>query len=489
MTTLGFILSPISILNIVFAALVVFTQRRNPGVTWAWLFVILMLPYLGIVLYMMLGFDGRLHSTFAAKRLRDTHVYRNHFGLEADGNGFLNEQMDILKRPGISGGSDASALDDMVYLNMASGYAAFTEGNEVDLFTDGNSKFDSMMADIAGARRSIFLQYYIVRNDALTRRVVEALTARAREDVMVCVLVDGMGCLFTPRRLFSSLEEAGGQVAVFMPPLLGGLNYRNHRKITVIDGRIGYVGGLNIGEEYTGSSKRFGFWRDSHLRIRGNAVHPLTLRFVLDWNFARVKKPLIISGGLFPENNVEPGRSALQILCSGPDTDWPSIQYAYLKMINGAKSQILIQSPYFVPDDSVFEALRLAALSGVDVRIMIPANPDHPFVYWAALSYLGELLNVGVRAYKYERGFMHSKTVVVDERVASVGTANLDVRSFRLNFEVNAIIYDRKVAQSVAVQFHTDSLDCTEITKDWYEARSRSVRVRESVSRLISPIL
>ncbi|MCL2618419.1 MAG: cardiolipin synthase [Defluviitaleaceae bacterium] len=489
MATLGFILSPISIVNIVFAALVVFAGRRNPGVTWAWLFVMLMLPYLGIVLYMLLGFDGRRHAIFAAKRLRDAEVMSAYYSRDTAGHDLLNEQMDVLKRLGAAEAHGVLNSGDMVYMNMVSGRAAYSEGNEIRLFSDGGSKFDSMLADVAAARHSVFVQYYIVRNDALTRRVVEALADRAREGVRVCVLLDGMGCFFTPASVFAPLERSGGFVATFMPPGLGGLNYRNHRKITVIDGRVGYVGGLNIGEEYLGKARRFGFWRDAHLRLRGDAVHHLTARFVMDWNFAGKHAPIPVCADLFPANNVQPGGSALQILCSGPDTEWPSIHYAYLKMINGARNQILIQSPYFVPDDSVFEALRLAALSGIDVRIMIPGNPDHPFVYWAALSYLGDLLDAGVRAYRYERGFLHSKAVVVDEAVASIGTANLDVRSFRLNFEVNAIIYDRKVAQSIAAQFHADVPDCTEFTKQWYAARPRTTRLREAVSRLISPIL
>ncbi|MCL2616557.1 MAG: cardiolipin synthase [Defluviitaleaceae bacterium] len=489
MTAVGLVLSPISLINIVFAALVVYAGRRNPGITWAWLFVILMLPYLGIVLYMLLGFDGRRHATFAAKRIRDADVFSTCSKIFSAQRDFLNEQMDVLKRPPIADELGSASVNDMVYLNMVSGGAAFTEGNDVQIFAEGGTKFDSLLADIAGARHSVFVQYYIVRNDSLTRRIVQALAARACEGVRVCILLDGMGCLFTPRSVFTPLVEAGGNVATFMPPKLGALNYRNHRKIAVIDGKVGYVGGLNIGEEYLGLARRFGFWRDAHLRIRGDAVHHLTLRFLMDWNFAHKKDPLPIDADLFPSARVQPGDCAMQIISSGPDTQWPSVQYAYLKMISGASSQILIQSPYFVPDDSVLEALRLAALSGVDVRIMIPAHPDHPFVYWAALSYLGELLDVGVRCFKYERGFMHSKAIVADERVASVGTANLDVRSFRLNFEINAIIYNRRIASDLAAQFHKDVEDCTEITKEWYAARSRVFRIREAVSRLLSPIL
>jgi len=438
---------------------------------------------------MLLGFDGRRRGVFVEKRIRDTENYREFFGLSPSGHDFINEQMDILKRGAFTEDSCPIKLDEIVYLNMIAGRAAYTEGNDVQIFTEGGPKFDALVADILGARQHIFLQYFIVRDDSLAKRIIEALTSRAREGVQVRMLVDGLGCLRTPSSLFTPLISAGGEVATFMPLHLGALNYRNHRKIAIIDGRIGYVGGLNIGNEYLGLSKRFGFWRDTHLRIRGDAVHQLTLSFIMDWNFAHKKEPLSLSGDLFPANNIQPGTSALQILSSGPDTEWSSIQYAYMKLINSANSQIIMQSPYFIPDDSILEALRLAALSGVDVRIMIPAHPDHPFVYWAALSYLGDLLRAGVRCYKYEKGFIHSKVMVIDECIASIGTANLDVRSFRLNFEINAIIYDLKLAAETAKQFHKDVQDCSEITLAWYNARPRSVRVREAFSRLVSPIL
>ena len=489
LTYLSLILSPLLILNIVVAAVVVFNGHKNPGITWAWLFVIIMLPYLGIILYILLGFDGRKRSKFVAKRVHDAESYKAFFMRNPSDNDFINEQMDILKRSTPADCSGSVKLDEIVYLNMIAGRAAYTEGNDVQVFTEGKPKFDALVEDILRARSSIFLQYFIVRNDSLANRIVDALASRAREGVQVCVLIDGLGSFRTPRSTFAPLIDAGGEVATFMPLHLGALNYRNHRKIAVIDGRIGYIGGFNIGNEYLGESKRFGFWRDTHLRIRGDAVHQLMLSFITDWNFAQKKTCLTLSNDLFPANNIQPGTSALQIVSSGPDTEWSSIQYTYMKMINSASSQILIQSPYFIPDDSILEALRLAALSGVDVRIMIPGHPDHPFVYWAALSYLGDLLKAGVRCYEYEHGFLHSKVMVVDGSVASIGTANLDVRSFRLNFEINAIIYDRQLAAETAAQFREDAKNCKEITKAWYDARPRSVRIREAFSRLVSPIL
>ena len=474
----GYAFSPLFIVNIAFASLVVFSSRHHPGSTWAWLFVILVLPYLGIILYFVFGFDGRKSALFQKKRAKDALILREFTELSDkeysdNSEGFLG---------------DAGSAADIIYLGSISGRSRLTTGNAVDLYFEGGDKFEALLADIEGAESFIWLEYYIVRADALARRLIAALEARSRAGVSVCVLVDGMGCPRGRRGIFAPLIEAGGRVGVFAAAHSGGLNYRNHRKIAVVDGCVGYIGGLNIGEEYLGGSKRFGYWRDAHIRVQGGVVAQLCLRFVMDWNFVH-KHPgkLVLPEILKPED--DPGRVAMQLLSSGPDTRWPSIHHTIIKMISTSRTQVLIQSPYFVPDDSVLEALRLAALSGVDVRIMIPAKPDHPFVYWAALSYIGELLQAGVRCYRYEKGFLHSKTIVVDGRISSVGTANMDVRSFKLNFEISAFMYDESLGELLITQFMRDIKDCSEISREYYGSRSRWDRVRESVSRLLSPIL
>jgi cardiolipin synthase len=345
-----------------------------------------------------------------------------------------------------------------------------------------------MLSDIKRAKTFIHIQYYIVRNDETGRRLMSALTEKAKQGVEVCFFVDGMGCILTPRRFFSPLIKAGGFYAEFFPPHFVRINFRNHRKICVIDGTTGYIGGLNIGNEYLGITKRFGYWRDTHLRLKGEAVKQLELRFTMDWNFCSRDK-IALTSRYFPKIQVPSKGVSMQIVSSGPDTAQHNILYAYVKMISEADKSVFIQSPYFVPDDSIFEALRIAALSGIDVRIMIPAYPDHPFVYWASLSYLGELLNVGVKCYKYEKGFVHSKIIMIDSLVSSVGTANMDVRSFKLNFECNAFIYDKKITAALEEQYERDILECSRIEYDWYVKRSQWTKVRESVSRLLSPLL
>ena len=248
------------------------------------------------------------------------------------------------------------------------------------------------------------------------------------------------------------------------------------------------MGGLNIGDEYLGRVERYGKWRDTHLRIEGDAVDQLQLRFIMDWNFV-FDNEIVLSDKYFPADKNCSGKVKMQIVSSGPDTKQQNIRDGYFKMMNEAEKNIYITTPYFVPDDGIFSALKVAALSGIDVRIIIPANPDHPFVYWASMSYLGELLEAGVKCYEYNEGFVHSKTVYVDGFVTSVGTANMDIRSFDLNFEVNAFIYDREIAAEHEAQFLKDIENCTEITKEWYEKRSGWFQVKEAISRLISPML
>ena len=266
------------------------------------------------------------------------------------------------------------------------------------------------------------------------------------------------------------------------------INYRNHRKLVIIDGKIGYIGGFNVGDEYLGKNKKFGYWRDTHLRIIGSSVHAIQTRFILDWNQASDRNDIAYSPELFPKTESN-GDISLQIVSSGPDSEWEHIKYGYIKMISYARESIFIQTPYFIPDASLLDALRIASLTGKDVRIMIPNKPDHPFVYWATYFYVGEMLNAGARVYIYDNGFIHAKTIIVDGKLASVGTANIDVRSFKLNFEVNAFLYDEGISTSLTDSFDKDMDVSRELTLEAYQQRSLKIRFKESISRLLSPIL
>ena len=471
--------------NVALAGLTVFFEHRNPVSTWAWLVVILFIPILGFICYLVFGREAKKERMFADKAENDFETY---YGYMSDTDKYRN--MIIQQRRAIENREDIinrRTLNDLVYLHINSGNWV-TYHNTVKSYFEGESMFGDLIEDIRKAERFIHMEYYIIRGDELGGRIVEELAKKAAEGVEVRFLYDGMGNQFIGAGFFKKLKKAGGKVAKFFPPFITRLNYRDHRKIAVIDGKAGYIGGLNIGDEYLGKVKRYGKWRDTHIRIEGDAVDQLQLRFIMDWNFV-CGNEIELSDKYFPEDKNNTGNVKMQIVSSGPDTLQQNIRNGYFKMMNEAERNIYITTPYFVPDDGIFSALKVAALSGIDVRIIIPGNPDHPFVYWASMSYLGALLRAGVKCYQYRDGFVHSKTVYVDGFFMSVGTANMDIRSFDLNFETNAFIYDSETTLSHEEQFMRDIENSTEITLEWYDRRSAWFKIKEAISRLISPIL
>ncbi|MBD2868281.1 cardiolipin synthase [Paenibacillus arenilitoris] len=472
----------ITLLNIFLAVTVIFLERRNASTTWAWVMVLFFIPVIGFILYLILGQKIRRRKLY--KLLGDSQRIIEHT---------VERQMRQLRDRELAFNDPAMHdYQDMIYMNLRSSYAVFTSNNAVEIFTEGNQKFDALLKDIEEAEHHIHLVYYIVRDDELGRRLVKALAAKAEQGVEVKFLYDHIGSSSLPRRYFRKLREAGGKEAAFFPsriPYLNlKINYRNHRKLVIIDGKAGYIGGFNIGDEYLGLNEHFGEWRDTHLKVRGNAVLQMQAQFLMDWNLAASGK-IELSEQYFPIIRDNPGPIGMQLVASGPDTEYQQIKDAYIKMIYAAKRTICLQTPYFVPDESLMTALKIAALSGVDVRIMLPSKPDHFFVYWATHSYLGELLAGGVKCYLYEKGFLHAKTLVIDGKIASVGTANLDIRSFKLNFEMNAFIYDTQTAAELQRIFEQDAVYCSRLTAERYAARPLMNRLKESVSRLLSPIL
>lgn len=378
-------------------------------------------------------------------------------------------------------------------MNLEAADAVYTADNDVEIYTDGKEKFRALYEEIEKAEKFIHIQYYIIRNDELWKPFEELLARKVKEGVEVRILYDSMGCRSMKHSDWRRIRSLGIHVGEFFPAILGSLqlrvNYRNHRKIVVIDGKTAFVGGFNIGREYIGLSPKFGYWRDTHLRIRGSAVLALHIRFILDWNYA-TKQNLFARDSYFTYRPEEkPGSEAIQIISSGPDSKWQNIRNVYLKMISKARKSIYIQTPYFIPDNAVLDALRIAAMSGVDVRVMIPCKPDHPFVYWATYSYIGDLLAAGVKCYTYDNGFLHAKGMVVDGLVSCYGTANMDIRSFKLNFEVNAVIYSIRIARRMEEIFREDLKVCTQVTEYLYGKRSCLVRIKEQFSRLFSPVL
>ena len=469
------------LINFIIALTIIFLERKNPSATLAWIMILFLVPAAGIIFYFLFS------QNIARQRIFRMTKYE-----EAIINASLNEQLNAIKTGEFEFSNPESVKwQDMIRLHQSYSDAFFTQDNKITILTDGNQKFDCLLRDIRNAKKSINIMYFIVKNDNMGRILINELTKKAKEGVEVRFLIDAMGSRQISKKHLEPLRRAGGQYAYFFPPMFKylnlKLNYRNHRKLVVIDGAVGYLGGFNVGNEYVGKKKKFGFWRDTHLRLMGSCVQDMNARFILDWRFAS-KEKLVLSQAYYDEP-FQAGTTGVQIVSSGPDSSKEEIKQGYLKMISSAKRNIYIQTPYFVPDASILESLKTAVLSGVDVRIMIPCMPDHMFVYWATYSYVGILLNLGAKIYVYDNGFLHAKTICVDGEVASIGSANFDIRSFRLNFEANAFIYDAAEVYKLEAIFETDMTHCHELTRHLYRSRSLTIKFKESISRLLSDLL
>jgi cardiolipin synthase len=474
-------ISLIYIVNICMAMIVIFLERKDPTATLAWVLVLLIFPGFGFLLYLLLA------QNFSRKQLFIMKVYaKKTFG------DYIKVQKELFSTGGlVFNDKNIENYKDLIKMNLFYYGFSYTQNNEIEIYTDGERKFQELFNSIENAKDHIHMEYYIIRNDDLGNKLLNILSKKAKEGVEVRLLYDSVGGRQISKDKIEKLKSSGVKVAVFfastIPFVNFKINYRNHRKIVVIDGTVGFVGGFNVGNEYMGLNNKIGYWRDTHLKISGDAVIDLQTRFFLDWSHAS-KQELMFLPKYFPDNRMQ-GKVGIQIISSGPDKSDEVIKSNYVKMINSAKKSILIQTPYFVPDASVFEAIKIAAASGVDVRIMIPCKPDHPFVYWATYWYCGGLLKYGVKVYIYEYGFLHAKTLVIDGTVASVGTANFDVRSFKLNFECNAIIYDTKTSKMLYDIFMEDLNYSMELTRELYLERGILIRFKESVCRLLAPLL
>ena len=464
------------LLNLLSALSLIFIERKEPTTTWAWLIILIALPGIGLILYLLLGQNLSRQKIFREKKLADKikryKLISNHELPNFDSE--INEN-----------------YEDLILMNYNHSGAVYTTGNEVKTYINGEDKFRDLFNDIRAAKSFIHIEYYIFRYDDLGRALIKELHEKTKDGVEVRLVIDGMGSKRITKKIIKEIESYGIKVAVFFPGVLPHINtrinYRNHRKIVVIDGKIGYVGGFNVGNEYVNKGKQFKFWRDTHIRVKGEAVNELNKRFILDWDYAADENMGNMSM-YFPIPEVV-GNVGMQIVSSGPDHMEEYIKNSYMKIINNAKNYVYIQTPYLVPDSPMMEALKISALSGVDVRIIVPGAPDHFFMEWILSANIGLLMEYGIKIYRYGNGFIHSKTIVADGEVCSIGTANLDIRSFKLNFEVNAFIYNETVAKEQEKIFLDDQLKSKLVTKEEYYKRSRSLKIKESLIRLLAPIL
>ncbi|MEE9592656.1 MAG: cardiolipin synthase, partial [Thermoplasmata archaeon] len=464
-------------LNILFLFVILFVERDDPTRVLHWIMVLLLLPSLvGVPLYILFHQNHeRKRKRFEQKARADLEILR------VDSTGAPDVVASTPSPSNWEGPEEYRGLALLV--SQADPQAPLVKDNDVRLFVDGTEKFDALLDDLRAAQDHIHIEYYIMRNDALARELLEVLEDRARNGVEVRLLLDALGSKAV-KKLTLALTAVGARVAFFYPGV-ARTNYRNHRKIAIIDGRIGYCGGYNIGDEYLGKGP-LGYWRDAAVRVVGPGVDQLQVRFLRDWMYSsgdRVKSPASFLRGARAESP-----AMMQQVSSGPDTRRQSIKEVYVRMIMMARESCYIQSPYFLPDTSIMDALRVAAASGVDVRIMIPDKPDHPFVFWASQSFCADLLEDGVRSYRYNNGFIHAKTMVVDGKVGSVGSANMDMRSFRLNFETNVIVYDETFGSQMRDAFLADLAVSSELTAEEYAERSFVVRFKEPFSRLFFPL-
>ena len=456
------------------AILAVLTDDRQPSKTLAWLMVLAFLPILGIVIYFFFGRNTRKEKLISQRSL-DQLTKRSMLEFAEQKN---------LKIP-----EEQSAL---IKLFLNQNWALPFKDNTVDIFTNGYDFFHSLLRDIGKARHHVHIDSYIFNDDALGHMVADALKAKAQQGVEVRVVYDDVGCWKVSNDFFEQMREAGIEVHSYMPvkfpAFTGKVNYRNHRKLCIVDGKTGYIGGMNIATRYI-QGRNGQDWRDTHLRIRGGAVYGIQRAFLVDWYF--VDRTLVSSRRYYPELSEKSKNDCLiQIVTSSPISQWPDIMQGYVRILMQAKRYVYMATPYFLPTESVLFAIRTAALAGVDVRIMIPYKTDAKLVEWASRSYVKQTVESGVKVYLYKAGFNHSKLLVSDDALCTVGSTNIDFRSFENNFEANAFIYDQKMARRLKEVFLQDVRDSVmlEDVKDLGH-RSYFKQLWESLIRLVSPLL
>lgn len=475
------------VLTIIFITTVVFFERKNPAATIAWVMVLIFLPIVGFIGYLFIGSGFKINKRkkYRLKAASDdlyNNVILQHLNI-AEALQFTEEHQSVGRL--------------ISYLQNA-GMSIYTNNNIVEVFTQGRPLFDHMIADMKGAKDHIHLLYFIFQNDDLGREVTEILAHKAKQGVEVRVIYDSLGTrAFGLPPIFKQLRKAGGQVLGFSPLFSNfssrfRLNYRNHRKIAVVDGCYGYVGGMNIGDDYLGLNKKLTPWRDTHLRLMGSSVWFLQERFLMDWRYTtglEIEKSLN-APKYYPECSIC-GQLGVQIVSGGPDTGESTLKNGLLTMINSARRNIYLQTPYFSPDNSIMDALRIAARSQVDVRLMIP-NLACDWLHWlsrmSALGYAREVLAGGVRVFLYP-GFLHSKTQVSDGLVTCIGTANINNRSYLLDFEINAYVYDSEFAAQNETIFLKDQELCLELTPQWFKERNALTRSAYNFARIFAPLM
>lgn len=457
--------------TIVSVVLVVLSENRNPVKSLAWITVLLLLPAVGLILYFLFGRSIR-NKRFISRRNRrrlKKHEQAKAFDAAASGLSVENAQQ--------------------VRLGQSLMGAPYYAENNARIFDNGKEKFDMLFQDLRRARRFIYLQYYIFEDDKIGNALADILIAKAKAGVKVKVIYDHVGNLKVKRRFYRRMREAGVEIYPFfkLSLLLPGsrINWRNHRKLCLIDGRIGYIGGMNVADRYIDGGK-FSVWRDIHLRVTGPILRSFNHSFCYDWNF--MGRPIPED---FAPSDAKPSSAniGMQLITSGPTGQWGNISLVFLKAIGNAKRSIYLQTPYFLPTEGLLRALQAAALSKIDVRVMMPRRADSSVLRSASFSYIKECLRAGIKVYLYEPGMLHGKVIIVDDDFVTVGSTNFDFRSFEHNFEANLFIYSKEFNARMTDIFMRDLEDSTRVLPYDWDHRPRLDKMKQSVMRLLSPIL
>lgn len=468
----------ITLTQIVFLGTVIFLENRDPAKTMIWLVILGVLPLFGALFYFIFGRPYKKYGITKHKRVSLEHLAKlRQYSPEF----FLTENF--------SGDAPFPFKEKLAKLIFNNDYVPVTSNNRTEVLTNGEETFKALFEEFEKAKHHIHLEYFIFKDDGIGQALLKILQQKASDGVKVRILLDGLGSRTLAGR-FKKLRQSGIEVEWFYPvrfPFLSShLNLRNHRKIVLVDGQVAFLGGLNVGDEYLSRNKRYGFWRDTFLKLEGDAVHFVQMVFLNDWNSAT--KQDLGDMNYYPKPK-QFNNQWIQIAATGPDANWESALLIYFSALASAEEKIYIATPYFIPDESTITVLKAAALSGLDVRILFQGIPDHKITYWASHSYFEELLEAGVKIYHYQKGLLHAKILILDGKIGALGSTNFDIRSFSLNFEITAFVYDQNFAERLESDFYQDIADSREIIWEDYVKRPLSHRYKESWARLFSPLL
>jgi len=471
-------------LIIVVVCLRIIYDTRTTSRTLAYLMLTIFFPVVGAIVYFSFGINYRKRKLYSKKIFQNEELF----------NRIKNDIYSSSQKAWRESGPEIKQNKELAFLLLKDNLSPLSDNNRVKLLQDGEHKFPEVLKALRGAKHHIHIEYYIYEDDGIGNQIKDILIQKAQEGVKVRFIYDDFGSRSIRKKLVPQLTEAGVEAypfhKVFFILLANRLNYRNHRKIMVIDGCIGFVGGINVSDRYINDSiyPNKLFWRDTHLYIEGSGVFYLQYLFLCDWNFCSpVKLHPVKQFFCYPENSL--GDTIVQIAASGPDSDTPTILYSLLQAINLAQKEILITTPYLIPGESLLDSLIVAAMSGIQVKLLIPGKSDALFVDVASRSYFEDLMDAGVEIYLYKKGFIHAKTLVTDSNVSIIGTANMDFRSLELNFEVNALVYDSIIANELRNTFFEDLKDATKIDKSTWSKRPLYMQLIEKTARLVSPLL